>query len=128
MLKYEILNILFHFLHLAVIFVNLTFWLSFRTLRIAQITQILTLINWFGFGLYYGFGYCFLTDWHWQIKEKLGEKDVPSSYIKYVLDEVTGSNWDADKINYWTMAALFISVIGCLVQTIRFKRKQSLPY
>ncbi|HUR31773.1 MAG TPA: hypothetical protein VMZ69_10110 [Saprospiraceae bacterium] len=32
----------------------------------------LTIASWFIIGLWKGFGYCFLTDWHWRIKEKLG--------------------------------------------------------
>ena len=115
----QFFDIAFHVIHVTCIVINLTFWFSFRTLRIAQVTQVLTLISWFGFGFVYGFGYCFLTDWHWQIKEKLGEKNLPLSYIKYVLDHVTGSNWNADLVDKVTLACLFVAVTGCLVQSVR---------
>jgi hypothetical protein len=114
-----VLDVLFHVIHLSFIVINLTFWMSFRTLRIAQITLLLTLISWFGFGIFYGFGYCFLTDWHWQVKESLGEKNLPLSYVKYILDKVTGSDLNADMIDKGTMAALLIAVTGCVVQSIR---------
>lgn len=105
------------------IIVNLTFWMSFRTLRIAQVSVLLTLVSWFGFGLFYGFGYCFLTDWHWQIKEKLGQTNLPPSYIKYILDKVTGMSWDAALVDKMAFAGLIFSVSGCLIQTVRKIKK-----
>ncbi len=110
----EALDDLFHVLHLSAIVVNLTFWVWRRTLRIAQVTLGLTLASWFGFGLVYGFGYCFLTDWHWRLKHLMGERDLPASYVKYVLDGVT-------------LAALLVSVLGCGVMTIYRRRSRSLP-
>lgn len=113
------LDVIFHVFHIVVIIFNTFFWMSFRTLRIAQVTQVLTLISWVGFGFWYGFGYCFLTDWHWQVKERLGEKDLPSSYIKYVLDGLSNSNWNPDTVDKITVSMLVVSLIGCLVQTYR---------
>jgi hypothetical protein len=113
------LDIFFHVLHLAVIVVNLTFWMSFRTLRLAQITLTLTMISWIGFGFRYGFGYCFLTDWHWQVKERLGEMDLPASYIKYLFDQATGRDWNPEAIDIGTGIAFGLAVVGCVIQTIR---------
>ena len=88
-------------------------------------TLILTFISWVGFGYYYGFGYCFLTDWHWQLKEKAGETDLPLSYIKLVLDRTTGKNINPELIDKSTMVALLISLLGCSVQTVRKKLTSS---
>lgn len=120
----ELLDILFHIFHISIIVINTTFWLSLRTLRIAQVTLVLTAISWFGFGFFYGFGYCFLTDWHWQIKEELGETNLPLSYIKLVLDRTTGMNWEPEVVDKWTFIVLIVSVLGCLIQTFR-PRKMS---
>lgn len=103
------------------IVINLTFWMSFRTLKIAQVSVLLTLISWIGFGFIYGFGYCFLTDWHWMVKEKLGQTNLPPSYIKYLLDEVTGMKWDSVLVDRMTYLGLIFSLVGCLIQTIRYK-------
>lgn len=119
----EFLDVFFHVLHLSLIVVNLTFWMSFRTLRIAQVTLILTFVSCVGFGFYYGIGYCFLTDWHWSVKEKLGQINLPSSYIKYVLDRVTGTNWNTELVNKVTTLGLVVSFLGCMVQTIRKKMR-----
>lgn len=116
-----ILDWLLHFLHIAVIVVNTTFWISPKTLRVAQVTQGLTLISWFGFGIFYGFGYCVLTDWQWQVKEQLGETDLPYSYIKYALDGVTGVSWSPVLVDALTLVVFWASVLGCAIQTYRFR-------
>lgn len=46
-----------------------------------------TIFSWGALGLVYGFGYCFLTDIHWQVKHSLGER-LPPSYIHYIFE-----NW-----------------------------------
>ncbi len=120
----EILDILFHVFHLSIIIINVTFWMSFRTLLIAQVTLLLTFISWFGLGLIYGFGYCFLTDWHWQVKEELGEKNLPSSYIKLVVDRTFGVDANPEMIDQWTMVILIISLVGCGIQTFRKWKKK----
>ncbi len=121
----EFLNVFFHFVHLSIIIINITFWMSLRTLRIAQITLLLTFISWFGLGIIYGFGYCFLTEWHWQVKEKLGEMNLPLSYIKLVVDRTFGLDANPELIDQWTMAILIISLLGCSIQSVRQWRATS---
>lgn len=64
--------------------------------------------------LFYGFGYCPLTDWHWDILHSLGETNLPSSYVKYLADRLTGLDFDPGRIDLATgisyVAALMISV------------------
>jgi hypothetical protein len=122
---YELLDYVFHIIHLTVIVINTTFWMSFRTLRIAQTSLMLTILSWFGCGTIYGFGYCFLTDWHWQIKQQMGDTNLPSSYIKLILDRTTGSNWDPKIIESMTMFVLIFSVAGCLIQTLKYVKQKS---
>ena len=121
----EALDVIFHILHFSIILINLTFWMSFRTLKIAQATVSLTLVSWLGFGFFYGFGYCFLTDWQWQVKEKLGQTNLPASYIKYVLDLITGMNLNPELVDRMALVGLSFSVLGCLIQTIRKIRKEN---
>ena len=52
------------------------------------------ILSWFGLGICYGWGYCPYTDWHWEVKHRLGETELPNSYIKYYLDKLTGFTWD----------------------------------
>ncbi len=92
---YLFLDVLLALLHLLLIVFVLTGWAMKQTRR-AHLTLLgLTAFSWLGLGYWYGFGYCPLTDWHWQVKRKLGESGLPGSYVKYYLDSVTGSDWDA---------------------------------
>jgi hypothetical protein len=81
--------------HAALTLFNLAGWLwrPARRLHLAVIS--LTLLSWFGLGIWWGWGYCPLTDWHWQVKQARGESPLPASWIKYHLDLWTGSEWNA---------------------------------
>lgn len=48
----------------------------------------LTFASWGILGIWYGWGYCPLTDWHWDILNQLGEKSLPNSYISYLLQRI----------------------------------------
>lgn len=126
---YEFLNVFFHVFHISIILINTTFWMSLRTLWISQITLLLTFVSWVGFGFVYGFGYCFLTDWHWQVKEHLGERDLPLSYIKLVIDRSFQTDVDSELVNQWAIIFLAISLLGCTLQTLRkrFRRRVKTP-
>ncbi len=89
----ELLDYVFVVLHGGLVVFNLTGWAFRRTRRFHLVTICLTLLSWFVLGIFYGIGYCPLTDWHWQVKERLGEIDLPNSYLKYYADQITGFSW-----------------------------------
>ena len=91
---YVFLDYFFVVLHGVLVLFNLTGWIWPRTRRLHLIVISLTVLSWFGLGLFYGWGYCPSTDWHWQVKRKLGETGLPNSYVKYYLDRLTGLSWD----------------------------------
>jgi hypothetical protein len=71
--------------------------------------------SWLFLGLIVGtLGYCPLTDWHFSVLKKLGETNLPYSYIKYLGDRLTGLNLDStlvDKITLYSfLAALAITI------------------
>ncbi len=70
-------------------------WTWRRTRRLHLFTIGATLLSWFGLGAVYGWGYCPLTDWHWNVKRALGETVLPASWVKYYLDRLTGLDWSA---------------------------------
>ena len=96
---YLFLDALLSLLHLLVIVFVLTGWAMKRTRKAHLILLGLTLFSWLGLGYRYGLGYCPLTDWHWQVKRKLGETGLPSSYIKYYLDSGTGADWNSSLVD-----------------------------
>jgi hypothetical protein len=91
---YTFLDYSFLVFHGSWVLFNLTGWAWRRTRRIHLITIGLTMLSWFGLGIFYGWGYCPCTDWHWEIKHKLGETNLPNSYVKYYVDKLTGLTWD----------------------------------
>lgn len=95
MALYRLYDVLFVVFHTALIAFNMLGWAWRRTRRLHLITISATLLSWFGLGVAYGWGYCPLTDWHWQIKRALGETALPASWIKYYLDRITGMDWSA---------------------------------
>jgi len=91
---YTSLNYFFVVFHGCLTLFNLTGWLWRRTRRIHLITIGLTILSWFGLGILYGWGYCPCTEWHWQVKYRLGEIDLPYSYVKYYADKLTGHSFN----------------------------------
>ncbi|RLA63576.1 MAG: DUF2784 domain-containing protein [Epsilonproteobacteria bacterium] len=109
MLKF--LDIFFTVFHTFLIFFNLFGWCFKKTRKINFITVNLTVFSWFVLGIWYGLGYCPLTDWHYLVKHSLGASDLPSSYIKYLFDTLTGLSGNVDMIN----TATFLGLIWCLI-------------
>ena len=91
---YTFLDHFFSLFHATLVIFNLSGWAWQKTRRIHLVTISLTILSWFGLGMFYGWGYCPCTDWHWQVKRQLGETDLPNSYIKYYADKLTGVTWD----------------------------------
>lgn len=118
-----LLDLFFTLLHLLIIGFNLFGWIV-KSLRRAHFVCILmTAASWLLLGLWYGIGYCPITDWQWQVKEQLGERDLPVSFIKYFADQVTGQNFDAGLIDTLT-AVFFILAAGISVYVNFFKPKK----
>ena len=89
-----LIDIGFLTLHGMLVLFNLVGWIWSRTRRLHLITMGLTMLSWFALGLWRGFGYCPLTDWHWQVKRQLGQGPLPYSWFKYYLDGLTGYDWN----------------------------------
>ena len=113
------LDVFFVSFHSALIVFNLTGWIWRRTRRFHLALIAITCLSWFGLGLVYGIGYCPSTDWHWQVKEALGETNLPASYVKYYADRVTGLNWNPLLVDT-TVAFLGVSaLIASMVVNLR---------
>ena len=103
---YRFLDIFFVVFHFSLIAFNLTGWIWRKTRRLHLVTIGLTILSWGVLGLFYGWGYCPSTDWHWDVKRELGETHLPYSYVKYYLDRVTGMSWDPGTVD------LLVSLLG----------------
>ncbi|UJH67338.1 DUF2784 family protein [Allomuricauda sp. SCSIO 65647] len=103
-------NYFFYIFHTALILFNLFGWLHPKTRRLNLITLSITFGSWFLLGIWFGWGYCFLTDWHYEILEKLGERDLPSSYIAFLVQKVTGWLPENGLINSLTIALALLAL------------------
>ena len=110
MLKF--LDIFFLSFHTILIFFNLFGWIYKKTRKINLITLTLTGASWFILGIFYGIGYCPLTDWHWTVVKKLGKTNIPNSYIKYLFDRLTGLDINSILVDYLTAICFFIALIA----------------
>ena len=113
------LDILLHLAHLTLVLFNLFGWLFRRTRLANLICLLLTGASWFALGQIYGIGYCPLTDWQWQVKLQLGEVDLPNSYIKYLVDKLTGLDLDAGLVDAATATGYFAALIASVVANLR---------
>lgn len=87
------------------------------------VTLSLTAFSWFVLGIFYGFGYCFLTDWHWEVREKLGYSNNSNSYIQFLIVELTGVSVDETLVNTLTAIFFFTAFALSIYTTIWKKRR-----
>lgn len=120
-----LLDVLFSILHLLIIGFNLFGWFFKATRRIHFWFAMLTLACWTILGIWFGLGYCPITDWQWQIKEKLGEQNLPGSFIKYFADKLTGTDINAELIDYLTLG-FFLLAIAISVKLNFFHKKSKI--
>jgi len=112
---YAFLDKFFFIFHSALIVFSLFGWLWKKTRVVNLIVLSLTAFSWFILGIWYGFGFCPSTEWHWQVRMKLGHYYMPKSYIKFLVDSLTGLDVNAKLVDILTLIffalALFVSVM-----------------
>ncbi|MBA2498320.1 MAG: DUF2784 domain-containing protein [Chitinophagaceae bacterium] len=119
------LNILYTIFHIVITLFNMVGWIFPKTRKLHLITIALTFGSWFILGFWYGFGYCFLTDWHWDVKKKLGETNLPSSFIKYFADRISGKDISANLVNNVTLTVFFITIILTIYYNFFHKKRRN---
>lgn len=123
---YQFLDKFFFVFHTFISFFILFGWIWGKTRKLNLILQSLTAFSWFILGIWYGFGFCPSTEWHWQVRIKLGLYDMPSSYIKFLIDSMFGLDVNARLVDMCTLilflAAFLISVVLNVKGFIKKKR------
>jgi hypothetical protein len=118
------LNILFFVLHLVVLIFNLIGWIWRSTRRWHLISVGITLLSWIGFGYWYGWGYCFLTDWHWQIRRELGYFD-PASFTELLMVNILKLPVSTVVVDWLTVGGITIATILSVVLYVRDKKSMT---
>lgn len=121
---WHILDYLFVIVHTFLILFNLTGWIWKRTRRLHLVSLILTGGSWLLLGLFYGLGYCPLTDWHFSVLINLGEYDLPYSYIQYLIERLSGQTFSAQFIDNATLIGYLIALTLSVYFNFFFTRKR----
>lgn len=116
-------DIFFVVFHSTLTLFNALGWIWKSTRKLNLITLILTGGSWFILGLFYGLGYCPLTEWHFQILRKLGHTNLPSSYIKYLIERITPFRPGAELVDTTTVVVFFVALGLSIILNIRDRRK-----
>jgi hypothetical protein len=110
----KLLDIFFTAFHSLLVLFNMFGWIWKKTRRLNLICILLTASSWLILGIFYGWGYCPLTDWHFTILRKLGHTNLPDSYLSFLFTRLTGlrvnQEW-VDAVTLWGLVlALMISL------------------
>ncbi|MCK0145748.1 DUF2784 domain-containing protein [Arenibacter sp. F26102] len=119
-------NSFFYVFHTVLIIFNLFGWIPIRTRKLNLTTLLLTFGSWVLLGIWKGWGYCFLTDWHYEVLRRLGEHNLPNSYIAFLVKKLTGWLPSAELINFYTLALAVLALLCSLWANFispRIKRK-----
>jgi hypothetical protein len=120
------LNVGFFIFHTAWIAFNCLGWIWKRTRPWQLATVSLTALSWFGLGVSYGWGYCPCTDWHWQVRARLGYQDPPS-YTQLLIRELTGVSLSPQVADGLTVGTLIVVTVLGVVLTVRDRRRLRTP-
>lgn len=121
---YAFLNKFFFVFHSAIIALILSGW-AWKKTRLANLVVILlTAFSWFILGLWYGYGHCPSTDWHWRVRARMGIRDLPSSYTKFLIDSFTGWDISQKTVDILTLVLLVGALAASLFTNIRDWRKK----
>lgn len=120
----EVLNYFFFVFHTVLIVFNVFGWIFVKTRKLHLYVLLITLFSWFVLGIWYGFGYCFLTDWHYEVLRKLGETQMPQSYIAFLIQKLTGWLPEVQLVNISTVVIIMLALIASV--WINFFSKKNL--
>ncbi len=107
----KFLDVFFLGFHSILILFNIFGWLVTGWRRANFITLSLTAFSWFILGIWYGWGYCFCTDWHWQVRELLGYQNLSSSYIQFLLIKLTTIQLPVKWVDTFTVIIFFTAFV-----------------
>ncbi len=120
-----LLNTFFFIFHSCMIVFILFGWVWKKTRPANLAVILLTAFSWFILGIWYGYGYCPCTDWHWRVRSALGIRDLPESYTKFLIDSFTGGDVSQRMVDIFTLILLVSALAISLTLNLRdWKRKR----
>lgn len=122
---YTFLNIFFFAFHTVFTLFNLVGWAFPKTRKLHLITLSLTAFSWFILGIWYGWGFCFCTQWHWEVRRKLGFRDESNSYIHFLILKVTGINLPETLVETTTIIIFLLAIALSIWFNVKEHHKKS---
>ena len=120
----RLLDVFLTLVHLVIIGFNLFGWIWPATRKAHFICVLATAASWFLLGMWFGMGYCPVTDWQWRVKEQLGEHNLPASFIKYYADKISGRDISSSLIDGVTgISFLVAALLSVYLNFIKKRRK-----
>jgi hypothetical protein len=121
-------DIILSIVHLAIIIFNLFGWIPKNFRKAHLISILLTAASWLLLGIWFGVGYCPVTDLQWEIKERLGEQNIPANFIEYFAEKIANRDFNPQLVNNaitisFIIVALLSFYFNFLAPSVR-KRKQ----
>ncbi len=117
----ECADVFFFLFHSLLILFNLFGWIPARTRRLNLFSLVLTALSWSVLGIWYGFGYCPLTDWHYRVRWQLGKYVQPDSYIDFLLQEFFSLHLPAGLIDAFTLGLFLLALFASLWSNLKKK-------
>ncbi|NMB71036.1 MAG: DUF2784 domain-containing protein [Bacteroidales bacterium] len=115
----QILDVFFLLFHTSLTLFNALGWIWKPLRKINLLTLLLTGSSWFVLGLFYGMGYCPLTDWHFRVLRNMGRTNLPDSYLQYLTMRFFHWPISASIIDFITAAVFFLALSVSLWLNIR---------
>src|SRR5688572_4715694 len=119
----HLLDLGFFAFHSAWLLFNCLGWIWRKTRRWQLVTVSLTALSWFGLGIWYGWGYCPCTDWHWQVLEHRHITNLPDSYITYLLQKFTSLTIDQPLIDLLTGLFFVLAFTASIITNFRDRKR-----
>lgn len=123
-MRYPIEHYFFLTFHIGWMLFNIFGWMHPFTRKISYYTILLTWISWIGGGLFYGWGYCFLTDWHYSILIASGFSDLPDSFIEFLLWKLNIHYFSPKIIEILTLGVFILISCGAFCMYINTAKKR----
>ena len=115
----KIVDVFFFGFHTILILFNVFGWIVPKWRFTNFITLSLTAFSWFILGIWFGWGYCIFTDWHWEIREMLGYQDMSSSYIHFLILKITTIDVPTNLVDSFTVIVFCLAFIISICFNVR---------
>ena len=116
------LDLFFVAFHTVLIVFSLLGWIVPRLRRANLVVLLLIAGSWLGLGMFYGLGFCPLTEWHWRVLRALGQHDLPRSYTQYLLQRLLGISVTSTAVDWLTALSAAVALVISLALNIRDRR------